>query len=149
MVASARCQVNEASVMIVPMQQKSGEGSAAEERRVRLARTWLRYQRTEDERRWWAVSRVQELADDDPNELWEVTLELVRLADAEELLCQVGAGPLEVLVRYDGKEFIERIVSKARGDPKFRVALSCVWVFESTFRLQLDQVLDELGEPRR
>lgn len=114
------------------------------EEQERLVRTFLRYQRTGRESRSWADDRMRDLVRLQPEEAWPVIRAIVTAADDERTLCDVGAGILENLVRDHGAQFIDRIESAARGDAKFRVALSCVWASESPVGSRIATVLEAL-----
>jgi hypothetical protein len=98
--------------------------------------------RTDDQNRHWAVEALTDLLDDDPDEAWRVVIELVVAADTEELLCRIGAGPLETLVTNHGERFISRIESAARSDAKFLTALSCVWASDASVSPRLAALVD-------
>ena len=59
----------------------------------------------------------------------------------EKVLCDVGAGPLESLVRDHGAQFIEWFEMAARSEANFRVALSYVWASGSAVAPRLDALL--------
>ena|ERR1041384_452879 len=91
------------------------------------ATVWLRYHRERRDADFWAVDSVFVLPQDDPERAWLLTLELIKLADWEEL-GSIGAGPLEHLVKGHAPEFIDRIESQAAIDPKFKETLATIWV---------------------
>jgi hypothetical protein len=64
----------------------------------------------------------------------------------DELILEVGCGPLESLVRGHGIELWPRIEQLARDDSRFRRALSHVWAYESPEFDRRQQLLEELGE---
>lgn len=112
------------------------------EEQERLVRTFLRYQRTGRESRSWADDRMRDLVMVQPEEAWPLIRAIVAAVDDERTLCGIGAGVLENLVRDHGAQFIDRIESAARGDAKFRVALSCVWASESPVGSRIAKVLE-------
>jgi hypothetical protein len=114
----------------------------------RLVRTWLRYYRTGGDTRFWAIEFVSSLVDDSPEEAWAVVRRLIAGADTEELLCAVGAGPLETLIRKHGERIFDSVASAARADPKCRVALSCVWA-DDPMRTRIEATLREAGRQQR
>lgn len=71
---------------------------------------------------------------------------IIAATDDQQRLCNVGAGPLEDLVHYHGAAFIDRIERAARNDTNFRVALSCVWAWESPVRPRIEAVLSASSE---
>lgn len=111
------------------------------EERERLARTYVRHARTGRDSREWAVDRLWDLVALEPEEAWPVTRAIVAATTDERALSNVGAGPLETLVRNHGAQFIDRIEMAARSDAKFRFALSCVWASDSPVAPRLDALL--------
>jgi hypothetical protein len=89
------------------------------EEQLRVARSWLEVQR-----HGWAWERVEHLGEGDPHEAWSLLGVLVDLADSDELLADIGAGPLEDVLRAHGAELIDEIERKAAADPRFRRALA-------------------------
>lgn len=77
----------------------------------------------------------------EPEEAWPVIRAIVAATTDEKALCDVGAGPLETLVREHGPQFIERIEMAARSDANFRLALSCVWPSDSPVASRLEALL--------
>ncbi|AMV40636.1 tetratricopeptide repeat protein [Planctomyces sp. SH-PL62] len=73
-----------------------------------------------------AVTMLSFMADAD--EQWGFLLELIAAApDDAQVLQAIAAGPLEgFLGRFDG-EVVDRVVTEAARDPKFRRVLSGVW----------------------
>lgn len=104
----------------------------------------MRHARTERDSREWAVDRLWELVNDDPDEAWTLIRGIISATSGEEALCNVGAGPLEALIRYHGDRFIDQIESAARQDEKFRFALSCVWASDSPVGPRLETLLRSL-----
>jgi hypothetical protein len=58
---------------------------------------------------------------------WPIVLRLVARAPDDFALCFIGSGHLEDLLRTAGPELAARADERARIDPRFRVALACVW----------------------
>jgi hypothetical protein len=63
----------------------------------------------------------------EPERAWPVILALIEAAPNEEALAFVAAGPLEDLIQSHGNDFADRIIERARRDPRFRSALRDVW----------------------
>jgi uncharacterized protein DUF6869 len=76
---------------------------------------------------WWAWDAVYELVSDEPTKGWEAIEALVRHA-SDEALNSIGCGCLEDLIRSHPAEFVEQLEELARTDPRFRLALSSVWL---------------------
>jgi len=94
-----------------------------------LVEAWLRYQETGDKADLWAVRAVDELTSPrgDPTAAWNLLSRLFAAA-ADELLGAVAVGPLENLVARFGPQLISQIEETSRRDPRFRSALSRVWI---------------------
>ena len=92
-----------------------------------LASVYLRHHRLKDDADFWAWDQAHDYLRTDPERAWEVLLALVRQAEWDEL-DYVGAGLLEDLCQNNGKQFIDRIEAQAKADPKFKAALSNVWL---------------------
>ena len=60
-----------------------------------LAEAWINFQRN-----WWAWDKLDELCRKDADGAWAVLQELTELADTDELLEDIGVGPLEDFFNY-------------------------------------------------
>ena len=66
--------------------------------------------------------------------------------EPDAALClRLGAGDLETLIRHHGEELWPRVERLAREDPRFRMALSGVWAYESAEYERRTALLEELG----
>ncbi len=93
-----------------------------------LATIYLRHHRLHDDADFWAWEEAHDyLLHGEPERAWVVLLALVRQAESEDLE-YVGAGLLEDLCQDHGPAFIDRIEAHAANDPKFKDALSNVWL---------------------
>jgi hypothetical protein len=90
-----------------------------------IADSWLTVQR-----HWWAYDAVCKLVETSPHEALSLIFLLVSLADTPELLQDIGAGPLEDLLRRHGAAVIDAVESHAPDNPSLRTALSHVWYRE-------------------
>jgi hypothetical protein len=93
--------------------------------RNRLAESWLQVQR-----HFWAFISLDQLCENEPEEAWSVIQLLIDLSDTDDLLGDVGAGPLEDLISNHAPRFVDRIEESARNSPAFKKALSRVWLSE-------------------
>ncbi|HEY7136563.1 MAG TPA: hypothetical protein VIB48_16035 [Acidimicrobiia bacterium] len=64
----------------------------------------------------------------------------------EELIDELGVGPLESLLRAHEQELWPRVERLARDDIRFRRALRGVWAYDSPYFERRDALLEELGE---
>jgi hypothetical protein len=92
---------------------------------LRLAESWLTVQRN-----WWASDSIDRLCHEAPLDAWPIILRMVELADDDELLESIGAGPLEDLLEKHAVIFLDDIESRVARDARFRKALSSVWLSE-------------------
>jgi hypothetical protein len=81
-----------------------------------------------DDPDWWAIERSMfVLRQDAGEELWEFILAALAKRPSQHVLAVLAAGPLEDLIAYAGKFFVDRIELAARRDPAFRHLLGGVW----------------------
>ncbi len=98
-----------------------------------LASTWIMAQKIGVdnigyEKCSWAVCKLIDMADGEPEKLWEVILAILDLDCSENIIKSVGAGPLEDLfVNYD-KEYIDMIEEQASKSNVFKTAMKNVWL---------------------
>lgn len=89
----------------------------------RLVAAWLEYQRN-----WWAFSALQDLCDSDPEAAWPILLRLVSLAENDELLEAIGAGPMEDLLQAHGHVLVARLEAEVPTNSKLQKVLASVWL---------------------
>jgi hypothetical protein len=82
---------------------------------------------------------------DDPEWVWPRLLAMVEEID-DDLLGQLGAGPLEELVVHHAAAFIDRIEARSRADAKFRECLSCIWLTDGRLSPAIQQRLVDVTE---
>lgn len=94
----------------------------------KLCRAWVRNsaRRTKGDHDFWAWVVANELVEAQPARGWRVVCALVGAAPPGEVLGDVGAGPLEDMIRRH-PTYHAQIVSRAKRDPKFRQCLGNVW----------------------
>ena len=83
-----------------------------------LAQAWIAFQRN-----WWAWDKLDEYCRKDADAAWQVLLELAEVADTDELLEDIGVGPLEDFINYYADSHIEAI-EKAATNPGMAKALA-------------------------
>jgi hypothetical protein len=88
-----------------------------------LIAAWLEYQRN-----WWAFGALQDLCASDPEAAWPILLRIVSLAENDELLESIGAGPLEDLLQAHGHTLVARLEAEAPTNPKLQKALASAWL---------------------
>jgi hypothetical protein len=86
-----------------------------------LARAWVHVQKN-----WWAYDEVQDAVENHPRKAWALLSALADLAASDELIDDLGAGPLEDFVRVHAPKFIGQIEQRAAEHERFRRALRSV-----------------------
>ena len=81
----------------------------------------------EAESMFWAFNEMVDTVRDKPFEALEVILEILKIAEEEQVLANLAAGPLEDLLAEHGIVVIDRIIELAKSDPRFRDLLQGVW----------------------
>lgn len=82
-----------------------------------------------DHQLWWAVEQFMFVVGSkvSPQDCWLAILEILSRNPADEVLAVLAAGPLEDLIAKHGPDFVERIETESRQNPKFRHLLGGVW----------------------
>lgn len=80
-----------------------------------------------DENDWQSIFAVQDL-DGLPEALWAFVLHALKLAEGQDVLGILAAGPLEDLIQGHGQIFIDEIESLAEVQPVFASLLPNVWI---------------------
>ena len=97
-----------------------------------LARNYLAYFLNDgaiDAAEFHAVETMWRLCREDAKLAFRVIWVIVNLVeeDNNRALSFLGAGPLEDLINFNGREVLGLLIEAARESPNFCVALSCVW----------------------
>ncbi len=85
----------------------------------KIAQAWVDFQKN-----WWAWDRLDELCRKDPKSTWTVLTDLVEVADGNELLEDIGVGPLEDFINYYASDYIDKLESAAASNEALSTALS-------------------------
>lgn len=108
-----------------------------EEEVNRLTGAWIDYWE-----RWKNLTRAERLMDDsgewidelispaydcDPEGLWQFIQTAYKREMSDRLFAVLAAGPLEDLLCDHGPDFIDRVETEARQNPRFRELLGGVW----------------------
>lgn len=106
------------------------------ENREHLAQAWKAYteasikfgvESPEAELLSWAFDKIYDLAFHKPQDALDAILEINKITDEDRVLANLAAGPLETLLVHHGEEVIDRLITLAKSDPKFRDLLPGVW----------------------
>ncbi len=92
-----------------------------------LKEKWIKYTRTKDDSLFEAWEALNTLVSEQPQEAWEVILDILEEADSNDVIANLAAGPLEDLLSDHGETFIDEVEEKARQNPKFTQLILGVW----------------------
>ncbi len=96
-----------------------------------LIQSWILYQDADDkvtkEKHWWAEKKMFDLVDKQPEIGWELIKKISECELSDRAFGCLAAGPLEDLLADHGERFIERVVTRARQNPRFNLLLGGVW----------------------
>lgn len=93
----------------------------------------------------WAMKACILLCMDEPERAWRIIHLLIERAPVE-LVPAVGVGELECFLRYHAAGYIGLIEQQANASPRFRLALSGVWLSKGTLPLSVEnRLLDASG----
>ena len=99
----------------------------------RIVDSWIAYHMAakgspERKEHWWAVEKEMDwMASSQPELLWKFINVAYKREIPEIVVASLAAGPLENLLADNGSEYIDRIETLARQDPKFNHLLGGVW----------------------
>ena len=89
----------------------------------RIVQAWNLLQKN-----WWAHEKVFGACEKQPQRAWRLLGRMAELASTEDLVGDLGAGPLEDFVRLHAPRFIGQIERRAKENPRFRRALQKVYL---------------------
>jgi hypothetical protein len=75
----------------------------------------------------WASDKAIDLALENPEELWDFILEVLKRDPVMEVIEVLASGPLEDFIAKLGDMVIDKVEARAAADPKFRNLLGGVW----------------------
>ncbi|MBL4868330.1 MAG: hypothetical protein JKY67_18340 [Pseudomonadales bacterium] len=83
-----------------------------------IAISWIEAQKYDvDDNRYhkysWAVDEVLKFTHDRPDKLWEIILVILNADQSDTTVRSIGAGPLEDLLVYHGKSYIDKVIKSA------------------------------------
>ena len=91
-----------------------------------LIEAWVRHACYREEYDFWAWQKVNDIVQTDARIGWHIVLALVT-AVSDDLLEQVGVGPLEDLIGNHPAEVIDKVAKQASTDSRFLHALCAAW----------------------
>lgn len=75
----------------------------------------------------WAIDKVFDITYENPDELWDLILEILHRDPPTEVIEVLAAGPLEDYLAKCGDRVIERVEAQAAKDARFKSLLGGVW----------------------
>jgi hypothetical protein len=94
-----------------------------------LACRWLSDVRRGDEESDAGVSVISMNFSAPPEVQWRFILIAVSLAESDDELRHIAAGPIEHLLGWHGESFIDVVENEVTSNPKFARALTGVWQY--------------------
>jgi len=88
-----------------------------------VAAAWLEVQRN-----WWAWEALNDLCLEQPLEAWHLVVRMVAMTNDDELLEDIGAGPLEDLLQLHADLLYPDVSAQAAASSRMRTALTHVWL---------------------
>jgi hypothetical protein len=82
---------------------------------------------------------------------WQFILMAVSLAESDDELSHIAAGPLEHLLGWHGEDYISLVEEQAAADPKFARMLTGVWRYKMSDEVwsQVERLKARVTEPLR
>ena len=127
--------------------------------RTQIARAWIEHSTRKivrDEHNVFREDRGQDHFDAweelnrlclrEPEDCWEIILEIMHTPHHESVDWNLAAGPLEDLLAHHGPTFIDRIEALASADPQFKDLLGSVWQ-NATIPAVWERIEAVRGEP--
>ena len=86
-----------------------------------------------------------------PELQWRFILMAVSLAESDDELSHIAAGPIEHLLGWHGEDYIGRVEEQAAADPKFARTLTGVWRYKMSDEVwsRVERLKAQVGEPLR
>ena len=99
---------------------------------ISLAEGWIAFWSAKDgsperEALYWVSDKEYDLLQSEPEQIWRLILEVLRLNNSNNIQEVLSAGPLEDLLAKYGESFIGRVESEAKSNPLFAQLLGGVW----------------------
>jgi hypothetical protein len=117
-----------------------------------LAENWIAFWKaTEDSQErtnlYWVMDREYDLMQDEPEQVWQLILAVLKRSDSNEIQEVLSAGPLEDLLAKHGDAIIESVEAEAKLNPMFAKLLGGVWKSSMTDEIwnRVQDVWDRRG----
>ena len=80
------------------------------------------------EENWWAIETFFNLREENPELLWELILQAIKMEKNEKSLSNLAAGPIEDLMCSYGESLIDRVEKEVKSNPSFKNCIKNVWL---------------------
>jgi len=82
---------------------------------------------------------------------WRFILKAVALAESDDELSHIAAGPVEHLLGWHGEDYIDPVERQAAADPKFARAMTGVWRYKMSDEIwsRVERLKSQVTEPLR
>ena len=99
---------------------------------ISLAEGWIKFWNAQDgsperESLSWVCDTEYDLMQDEPEQIWRLILEMLRLNSSDKIQGVLSAGPLEDLLAKYGESFICKVEAEEKSNPLFAQLLGGVW----------------------
>jgi hypothetical protein len=107
-----------------------------------LVQAWLRHAQDRKREDFWAWDRMNAIVLSDAKHGWRLICDLIQRAN-DDILGDIGVGPIEDLVHEHHTAVIDEIVKEARNNPRFRAALTWMWFTRGSMPSHVERQLLE------
>jgi hypothetical protein len=99
---------------------------------ISFAEGWIAFWNAQDgskerEALSWVWDKEYDLMQKEPEQIWQLILEVLRLNSSDNIQEVLSAGPLEDLLAKYGELFIGKVETEAKSNPLFAQLLGGVW----------------------
>lgn len=78
----------------------------------------------------WAVEKMLDIPYKEPELAWEIIITIIKKNPSPKVISQLGAGPLEDIMRYHGNNFMKRVEKAVVENALFKDCMKSVWLDE-------------------
>lgn len=114
---------------------------------TQLVKSWIEYNTTRDKQFFWSWEKLNTIVHRSPDEAFEYILAISEATTDQEIIENLGQGPLEDFLMLYGPDYIDEIEAKARQVPSFLRVIKCVWQnrIDPAVWEKIAAVIDEIG----
>jgi hypothetical protein len=115
----------------------------------KVSRGWISYTARQDAIDEWVLDPVAKWMNEGQfDAVWRLILALCRQVDGADLsmIANIGAGPVEEMIRTFGHRALDVIEPAVGGNPILLKALAMVWLWDTPRRERIDEILATHGQ---